>query len=148
MATQSTKLTKQQLIAAAKAPLMAFNDKNWDTIRSSITPDFVYDEVGTHRIAEGADEVLSLWRGWAAAIPDSKATIDDTHVSGSTVIFEVTWRGTHQGAIELSSGSIAGTGNRVELRSCIVMEMMGDKAKSQRQYFDMTTLLQQIGVWG
>jgi steroid delta-isomerase-like uncharacterized protein len=148
MAAQSTKLSPSQLIAAAKAPTLAYNDKNWTAARASITPDFVYDEVATNRKVQGVDQVLALWQGWAAAFPDSKATFHNAYVSGETVVLEVTWQGTHQGALQSPKGAIPATGKRIDVRSCIVSEMAGEKTKAQRQYFDMATMLQQLGIGG
>ncbi len=148
MPAQSTTLSPQQLIAAAKAPVSAYNDKNWGAVKASITPNFVYDEVATQRKAQGVDQVLALWQGWAVAFPDSKGTIDNAYVSGDTVVLEITWRGTHQGQLATSKESIPPTGKRVEFRSCVVCEIADEKAKLQRQYFDMATMLQQIGVGG
>jgi limonene-1,2-epoxide hydrolase len=34
------------------------------------------------------------------------------------------------------------------MRACAVVEIAGDKAKLQRHYFDMATMLQQLGVTG
>ena len=53
MPAQSTMLSPQQLVNAAKAPILAFNEKNWDAVRASISPDFVYDEVSTDRKVQG-----------------------------------------------------------------------------------------------
>jgi steroid delta-isomerase-like uncharacterized protein len=139
-------LSEKQLIAAAKAPILGYNDKNWDAVKAAITPDFVYDEVATNRKAQGLNEVLSLWQGWAAAFPDSKATFENALVSGDKVVLEVTWRGTHQGALQTPKGAIAPTGKRIDLRSCVICQLAGEKTKSQRQYFDMATMLRQIGV--
>jgi steroid delta-isomerase-like uncharacterized protein len=148
MPAQSTKLSPTQLIAAAKAPTLAYNEKNWDAVKASITPDFVYDEVATNRRVQGLDLVIPLWQGWAAAFPDSKATFENAYVSGDKVVLELTWRGTHQGPLMTPVGSIPATGKRIEFRSCVISEMAGDKAKLQRQYFDMGTMLQQLGVRG
>ena len=144
----ATKLSPPQLIAAAKAPTLAYNDKNWGAVKASITQDFVYDEVASGRKVQGVDQVLAIWQGWAAAFPDSKATFDNAYVSGDTVVLEITWRGTHQGQLQTPKGAIPPTGKRIEMRSCVVCEMAGEKAKLQRQYFDMATMLQQIGVGG
>jgi steroid delta-isomerase-like uncharacterized protein len=148
MSAQATKLSPTQLITAAKAPILAYNDKNWDVLKSLLTPDFVYDEVATGRKVQGIDHVLPVWQGWAAALPDSKATFHNACASGDTVVLEVTWRGTHQGALHTPKGAIPPTGKPIELRSCVVCEMAGEKCRSQRQYFDMGTMLQQIGVGG
>lgn len=148
MPTHATMLSPQQLIEAAKAPLLGYGKKDWDATRASITPDFVYDEVPTARKVQGHDAVLTLWRGWATAFPDSKPTFHSAWVSGDTVVLEVSWKGTHTGTLEMPTGPIAATGKRIDFRACNVVEIASElgKAKLQRQYFDMATMLQQIGV--
>jgi steroid delta-isomerase-like uncharacterized protein len=146
MPAQSTMIPQQQLIDAAKAPMLAFNDKNWDAVRASISPDFVYDEVATNRKVQGADQVIPLWQGWATAFPDAKATFQRELLSGNTVVLEVTWRGTHKGPLQTPNGPIAATGKGIDVRACMAIEVAGDKARVQRHYFDMATLLQQIGA--
>jgi len=141
-------LSPQQLIDAAKAPMLAYNQKDWNAARASITPDFIYDEIGTRRKVQGAEQAITLWQGWAEAIPDSKATFDNAVASGNTVLLELTWRGTHSGPLQTPKGSIAATGKKIEIRACAVIELDNGKAKVQRHYFDMTTLLQQLGVAG
>lgn len=148
MSAPATLLSEQQLIAAAKAPTVAYNEKNWEAVKASITPDFVYDEVATQRKVQGLDPVVALWKGWATAFPDSRATFDHVYVSGEQVVLELTWRGTHQGPLTTPKGTTAATGKRIEFRSCVICELAGEKAKLQRQYFDMTTMLQQIGITG
>ena len=66
-------------------------------MKRAVSPNFVYDEVATHRVARGVDDVLALWQGWAAAFPDSRGSFEAAHVAGNTVVVEVTWRGTHTG---------------------------------------------------
>ncbi len=146
MASPSTKVAPEQLIQAAKAPLIAYSNKDWKAVRASITSDFVYDEVATHRKAKGADEVMTLWKGWAEALPDSKATFHEVYVSGTTVVLELTWKGTHTGPLETPDGPIAPTGKKIEIRACNVMKVAGEKVSMQRQYFDMATMLAQLGV--
>jgi steroid delta-isomerase-like uncharacterized protein len=148
MPAQTTMIPQQQLIDAAKAPMLAYNEKNWEAVRASISPDFVYEEVATNRTVQGPDQVIPLWQGWATAFPDSKATFHHELASADTVVFEVTWRGTHKGPLQTPNGSIAATGNRIEVRACMAIEVADDKAKVQRHYFDMATILQQIGVTG
>ena len=148
MPAQSTMLSPQQLIDAAKAPMLAYNQKDWNAVRAGITPDFIYDEVGTGRKGQGADQTITLFQGWAEAIPDSKATFDNVVASGNTVLLELTWRGTHSGPLQTPKGSFAPTGKKIELRACAVVELLNGKANLQRHYFDMATLLQQLGIAG
>jgi steroid delta-isomerase-like uncharacterized protein len=146
MATQSTLIPQQQLIDAAKASLLAFNEKNWDGVRTSVSADFVYDEVATSRKVQGVDQAIAVWQGWASAFPDARATFHRELPSGNTVVFEVSWRGTHNGPLLTPEGAIAATGRRIDVRACMVVEVAEDKARVQCHYFDMGTLLRQIGA--
>jgi steroid delta-isomerase-like uncharacterized protein len=146
MPTQSTMLSEQQLISAAKAPLLAYNEKNWDAARTALTTDAIYEEVATHRKAQGASEIITVWQSWATAFPDSKAAFQNALVSGNTVVFELQWQGTHRGPLQTPGTPIAPTGKRIDIRACMVIELDGEKAKVQRHYFDMATIMQQLGA--
>jgi len=146
MPAQATAVSPQALIEAAKAPILAFNDKNWDRVRASITPDFVYDEVATGRKPQGAEAVIQVWQGWAQAFPDSKASFNNALVSGGSVVLEMTWRGTHKGPMQTPKGLVAATGKTIEIRACMIVELAGERAKLQRHYFDMATMFEQLGL--
>jgi steroid delta-isomerase-like uncharacterized protein len=146
MAAQATALSPQTLIEAAKASILAYNDKDWDRVRSVATPDVVYDEVATGRQADGIDQVLPLWQGWARAFPDSKATFHNALASGTSVTLEITWNGTHKGPLETPTGPVQPTGKTIAIRACMVVELEGERVKRERHYFDMETLLQQLGL--
>lgn len=134
------------LIDAAKAPIIAYGKKDWDALKGAISPDILYDEVATHRKLQGNDAFLACWKGWAAALPDSKATVHNALASGDTAILEVTWHGTHTGPLQMPTGQLAATGKSIEVRACLVVKVSDGKAQSMRQYFDMATLMQQLGV--
>jgi steroid delta-isomerase-like uncharacterized protein len=144
---QATAVSPQTLLKAAKALVDTYNDKDWDRARAAMTNDFVYEELGTGRKLTGPDATVEAWKGWAQAFPDSAGTYRGSHVANDgTVTLEVTWTGTHRGSLQTPGGPIAATGKRIELPACMVIELAGEKAKVQRHYFDMTTLLRQIGV--
>jgi steroid delta-isomerase-like uncharacterized protein len=136
----------QSLIDAAKAADIAYGEKNWNAVKAAVAPGIVYDELGTQRKIQGVDQLITTWQGWAAAFPDSKATFHNAHVSGNTVILELTWRGTHQGPLQMPGGQIAATGKKIDLPACQVIEIADGKAKSMRHYFDMATMMRQLGV--
>jgi steroid delta-isomerase-like uncharacterized protein len=131
---------------AAKAPVEAYNDKNWHRLRSVVTPDFVYEEVATQRRLEGVDAVIACWQGWAKAFPDSRATFDEVFVSESAVVLELTWYGTHTGLLDLPGGPVTPTNRPIRLQGCQVLALRNGKAQSLRHYFDIATLLQQLGM--
>jgi steroid delta-isomerase-like uncharacterized protein len=146
---QATTLSPQALITAAKALIEAYNDKDWERVKASITQDFVYDELATGRKVTGRDATVDVFKGWADAFPDSKGVYRAVHVAGNgTVVLEVTWKGTHRGPLQTPNGPIAATGKPFEVPACLVVEIAEEKARAQRQYFDMATLLRQLGVAG
>ena len=133
-------------LQAAKAPVEAYNDKNWQRLRSVVTPDFVYEEVATQRRLEGIDAVIACWQSWAKAFPDSRAVVDEAFVSERAVVLELTWCGTHTGLLDLPGGPVAPTNRPIRLQGCQVLALRNGKAQSIRHYFDIATLLQQLGM--
>ena len=144
MATHTA--TAQTAIEQAKLSVKAYNEKNWEEVKASLTSDAVYDEVATHRRLEGTNEILSAWKGWAAAFPDSQASFDDAIVSDDRVVLELRWRGTHNGPLNLPSGQIAPTGKKIDVRACQIVELKNGRTRSVRHYFDVATMLSQLGV--
>jgi len=141
-------MPEQDFINAAKAPTVAYNNKDWNAVKAAVTATFSYDEVATHRKIEGSEQVIAAWKGWAAALPDSTATFENAWVSGNRVVLELTWRGKHTGPLQTPGGAIPATGRSIEMRACQIVEVEGGKAKAMRQYFDMMTMMQQLGVAG
>lgn len=138
--------TTLSAVDVAKASVLAYNDKNWDRVKETVSPNVVYDEVASKRRVTGANEVIEAWKGWAKAIPDSKATFDREVVSGDSAILELTWRGKQTGPLQTPAGEIAPTGKPIEVRAVQVIDIEDGRAKSIRHYFDMATLLDQLGV--
>ena len=139
-------MTTKSVVDLAKEQIIAYNEKDWDRVRTALAPEVVYDELATNRKIRGFDDVLEAWKGWAQALPDSRAAFQAEMTSGDTAVLEVTWTGTHDGPLQTPAGPIAATGKKIELRACQVVEVANDKVRSIRHYFDMGTLLEQLGV--
>ena len=112
-------MSTDELLTAAKASLEAYNDKNWDAARVSMAESCIYDEVATHRRVEGVKPVIDAWMGWATAVPDSKATIEKSYAFDGGAVLEFYHR---------------------------PVEMDGDKAVTIRHYFDLATMMSQLGL--
>ena len=136
----------QSVIDTAKAQITAYNEKDWNAVTTALAPGCVYDEVATHRRVEGINDILTAWRGWATALPDSKASFDNVSASGNTVTLEITWRGTHKGPLQTPSGALPPSGGKMEIRACQVVEVADGRVTAIRHYFDMATMLQQLGA--
>ena len=134
------------VIETAKATTIAYNDKNWDKMKAVFDENGVYDEKGTGRRIQGVGQVVEAWQGWAKAIPDSKATFVGEYASGDAAIIEVVWQGVHTGPLQTPTGTIPPSNKRIEVPACQVIKVEGGKVKSFTHYFDMVTLLTQIGA--
>jgi steroid delta-isomerase-like uncharacterized protein len=134
------------VIEIAKAGITAYNDKNWGKAKDVLTSDAVYDEKSTHRRIEGRDNIIETWQGWAKAFPDSKATFVREIASGDTAILELVWKGVHSGPLQTPTGEIPATNKSIEMPACQVSQVEDGKLKSISHYFDMLTMLTQIGI--
>jgi steroid delta-isomerase-like uncharacterized protein len=139
-------MSQHSLIDIAKAPNAAYGKKNWEAVRASVTPGMLYDEMATHRNMKGVDQFLAVLQGWAKAFPDSEATYQNAIASGTTVVLELTWHGTHTGPLQTPEGNVAATGKQIKIPACMVVEIGDGKVKSMHHYFDMATLMQQLGI--
>lgn len=136
------------VIEIAKASITAYNDKDWSKVKDMLAADAVYDEKGTRRRIQGAGEIIEAFQGWAKALPDSKATFVREFASGNTAVFELVWKGVHTGPLQTPTGTIPASNKPVEVPACQVVQVEGGKVKSTSHYFDMLTLLTQIGATG
>ncbi len=139
-------MTQPSAIDVARAWVRAYNAKDWDALDRAITPDFVYDEVGTQRVIRGRADYLAASKGWAQAFPDSQGEFGPSYASGDKASPEVRWRGTHSGPLVTPNGAIPPTGRTIEVRACVVVTVADQKVRVARHYFDMVTMLSQIGV--
>jgi steroid delta-isomerase-like uncharacterized protein len=115
-------------------------------IKDVLAANAVYDEKGTHRRIQGTGEIIEVWQGWAKAFPDSKATFVREFASGDTAVLEVVWKGVHTGPLETPTGIIPASNKPLELPACQVFQVEGGKVTNFSQYFDMLTMLTQIGA--
>ena len=134
------------VIEIAKASITAYNEKDWGRAKDLLAADAVYDEKGTHRRIQGADDIIGAFQGWANAFPDSKATFVSEFASGDTAVLELVWKGVHTGPLQTPTGIIPASNKPVEMPACQVVQVEGDKIKSASHYFDMLTMLTQIGA--
>ena len=134
------------VIEIAKASITAYNEKDWSKAKDTLVADAVYDEKGTHRRIQGDGNIIDAFQGWANAFPDSKATFVSEFGSGDTAVLELVWKGVHTGPLQTPTGIIPASNKPVEMPACQVIQVEGGKIKSASHYFDMLTMLTQIGA--
>ena len=139
-------MADKDLTKISRDYIEAFNAAKWDRVKEIVTSNSLYIEAGTQRRIQGADAIVIALQGWKRAFPDVKGKITNAISTGSNVVLEITWEGTHTGPLEGPGGTIAATGKRQVTPSAMVILFEGDKIRESRHYFDMMTLLQQIGA--
>lgn len=139
-------MAEQDIIKVARENIEAFNAGDWDRVKSTLTANCVYDEVGTQRRIQGADQIVDAFKGWKQAMPDAKGTVTNAMASGNTATLQITWEGTQTGPLAGPGGTLPPSGKRQLTRAAFIATVDEGKIKEAYQYFDMMTLLQQLGA--
>jgi steroid delta-isomerase-like uncharacterized protein len=139
-------MAEQDAIKAVQANIAAFNAGDAQKMAATLADNTVYEEMATQRRLQGKEAAVKLALEWRQAFPDAKGTIQRITASGNTVTAEILWEGTHKGTLTSPAGAIPATGKRVQMRAVQVTTVEGGKLKQTNHYFDLMTMLQQIGA--
>jgi predicted ester cyclase len=116
-------------------------------MRDLTAPDSVEEEYATRRTHHGVDEIVEGAEGWKRAFPDAKGIVTGAYADGPKAIIELRWEGTNTGPMTTPTGEqVPPTGRQVSVCACQVMEIENGKVKSNHHYFDLATLLDQLGI--
>jgi steroid delta-isomerase-like uncharacterized protein len=131
----------------ARESIECFNAGDFDRLRSLLADDSYEEELATQRRLEGADAQVEVAQGWKQAFPDGRGTVHGTYEAGNTVTIELTWEGTQSGPMRTPDGQeLPPSNRRGAVKACQVIEVEDGRIQSTRHYFDLMTLLQQIGA--
>jgi len=101
-----------------------------------------YEVVPLGDPVDGAADVRSLLSGLIEGFPDFHADIQHLHHSDSVVAAEVRMRGPQRGPW----AGIPPTGRRIDVPTLCLFVFEGDKLVCEKVYFDMATLMRQLGA--
>jgi hypothetical protein len=59
---------------------------------------------------------------------------------------EIVWKSVHTGPLQTPTGAIPASNKPIEVPACQVVRVKGDKIQSSAHYFDLLTLMKQIGA--
>src|SRR5437899_7523550 len=133
-------------IKMAKEGIEACSAGDWERCKAPLSSDAIYEELATQRKVQGPDQIVEASKGWKEAFPDAKGTITKVTEGADTVVLEITWQGTHTGDLVSPMGAIPPSRKRVNLSAVQVVRFKGDKVAETRHFFDLMTLLAQIGA--
>jgi hypothetical protein len=67
--------------------------------------------------------------------------------SGDTAVLELLWKGLHTGPLQMPTGTIPPSNKPIEMPACQVVKVEAGKVQSLNHYFDIATLLKEIGAF-
>lgn len=123
-----------------------FNERRFEIATTMLNPRIHWLNVASGQEYHGPEEVKGYWQSWVDVFSDAKVEIERLDADDQGMVVEFFGRGTHSGPLPTPSGPIAPTGKKIDMRFCEVIRMASDKIGSARLYFDMLTMLRQLGV--
>jgi steroid delta-isomerase-like uncharacterized protein len=95
----------------------------------------------------GRDELRPYLEEFARAFPDARYKLSWGVESGSRVALEGVYSATHTGTLRMPDGSeLAATGRHVSVPFVALFDVQGDKIASHRAYWDVATVMAQLGL--
>lgn len=145
-------MTAQENVARARAQLEVYNrhasDPNWlDKALAGIAEDAEFTDVPTGRTFRGPEGYKKSILTFTEGFPGSRLEITNAFGTEDEVVIEYVGRGTHKGPLHLHTGHhIPATGRSPEVRFCNVYRFRDGKVVSVHSYYDLMSLLRQLGV--
>lgn len=134
------------MLDTVKRHLAALSSSRWTDFRATLAPDALYEEVATGQRAAGVEQCVAEMQRWKLGFPDLAAQVIRGYTTSDRVIAEVEWSGTQTGPFDTGVRVIPPTQRPARLAGVIVFSMRAGRIVEARSYFDMMTLLAQLGV--
>jgi len=123
-----------------------YGNARWDAYQAALADNVVYEELATRVHAVGPAAYLEAVKKWKKGFPDLKAKVIRAFESGDVVFSELEWEGTQSGPLEGPFGTIAATNQHGKSRAALVCRIQNGKIVEARHYFDVLTVLAQLGA--
>jgi len=136
----------QDAKSVATAIIEPFNRRDFDAMLALSDGEADYTDVALGRRITDAEEFKAAMRAWVEAFSDLRGTVTSAARDGDLLAYEVTFEGTHTGALQTPMGAIPASGRRITSRSTHFVELEGDRVVAVRDYGDTLTLLAQVGA--
>ena len=101
-----------------------------------------YELIATGDVYDGEEEVRAYFAETRAAFPDQRNELIELHHADDAVVAEFWLRGTHDGSYR----GLPATGRPIECRMTALFVFEEDRLVCERVYFDVATILRQLGV--
>ena len=119
-----------------------WNSHDVERITSFLADEFLYEDVPAGVAHRNKDEFKASWRDFFAACPDFRVEWKTLFVAGDWAGGEWVMSGTQTGDWPI----LPATGKSVTLRGAAIIELKDGRIKRNADYWDMLSLMQQLGV--
>ena len=124
----------------------AWAERNPDKGAAVIADDCEFIDVPRGEIQRGPEGYKQDYERWRAAFPDGTVEITNVIAEGDQVVVEFTNSGTNTGPLRSAVGDFSPTNRKIEVQYCSVMQIKNGKVVSGCDYYDVTTILRQLGL--
>lgn len=124
----------------------AWDERNPDRGAAVIAGNCEFVDVPRSEIQYGPDGYRHDYERWRTSFPDGTVKITNVIAEGDWVVVEFTNSGTNTGPLKTAIGDFPPTNRKIEVAYCSVMQIKNGKVISGRDYYDVTTILRQLGL--
>jgi predicted ester cyclase len=110
-----------------------------------VDADFVWFQMAGNEQFRGPEGYLAYLRRWRSAFPDGWWELTALQLTGSGAVCESTFRGRHDRLLQIGGSLLPATGLEVSLPMCDVFRIRNGRLVTIYSYFDLATLVQQLG---
>ncbi|HYU07211.1 MAG TPA: ester cyclase [Thermoplasmata archaeon] len=149
-------MTVEQNLRMVEAAFEAINERDWDHLWGLHVDNIVMSVPDLPDPLKGREAVQGRLQAWAEALPDLSWKRVRGFGQGDWVCMELLITGTHKGPLRLGLGQAAlkkqgdkpvpPTGNRIELRGCVVYKVERGEISESHIYYDQLDFMKQLGL--
>ncbi len=121
----------------------AWNAHDIERVMTYFTDDATYEDVALGLVNTGKPQIREFARSMFDATPDINFEVVSLIVAGDRIASEWGMTGTQTGP---SMTGLPSTGKPFSIRGASVGELAGDKIKRNSDYWNLASLLQQLGI--
>ena len=148
-------MAAQENVALARSLLDLYNNRQSDSAwlekgMAILAADAEGIDVPSGAILRGPDGHKRISLFFAESLPDSRIELTNAFATEDQVTLEGTWQWNDIGPLPLPSGALPRRRSG-ELQCCFVLQIRNGKIARLHQYYDMLTLMEQLGLvpaWG
>ena len=133
-------------VTVARTFHQSWDDRDPDLGASVIADDCEFVDVPRGELQIGPQGYKNDYERWRTAFPDGTVKITNVIAEGDWVVVEFTNSGTNTGPLRTAIGDFPPTNRKIEVSYCSVMQIKDGKVISGRDYYDVNTILRQLGL--